>query len=133
MWKCERCNKENQNSAQQCTNCGHGRTMDYIHHRTLSRIKPSTADNWKTNNNSSSTTYDHSTDEEKTTNGAPRKYPLTQNPTFVTRVLETNEDNWVELKKRKINRSYTGYSIKEICEKFLLKQIRRSIMCRSIT
>ena len=114
MWRCIRCNKENQDSIENCTGCGHGKTMDYIHHCTLSRIKLSTADNWKINNNSSSTTYDYSTDGEKTTNGAPRKYPLTQNPTSVTRVLETNEDNWAELKKRKINRSYTGYSIKEI-------------------
>lgn len=66
MWKCERCNKENQDSIENCTGCGQGKTMDYIHHRTLSRIKLSTADNWKINNNSSSTTYDYSTDGEKT-------------------------------------------------------------------
>lgn len=127
MWRCIRCNKENQDSIENCTGCGHGKTMDYIHHCTLSRIKLSTADNWKINNNSSSTTYDYSTDGEKTTNGAPRKYPLTQNPTSVTRVLETNEDNWAELKKRKINRSYTGYSIKEICEKFLSYEANKSV------
>lgn len=127
MWKCERCNKENQDSIENCTGCGHGKNMDYIHHRTLSRIKLSTADNWKINNNSSSTTYDYSTDGEKTTNGAPRKYPLTQNPASVVRVLKTYEDNWAELKKRKIHRVYTGSSIKEICKKFLSYEANQNV------
>ena len=31
------------------------------------------------------------------------------------------------MKKRKINRSYTGYSIKEICEKFLSYEANKSV------
>lgn len=127
MWKCIRCNKENQDSIENCTECGHGRTMDYIHYRTLSRIKLSTADNWKISNNSSSTTYDYSMDGEKTTNGVPRKYPLTQNQASVVRILKTYEDNWHELKKRKIHRVYIGSGIKEICEKFLSYEANQKV------
>lgn len=127
MWKCIRCNKENQDSIENCTECGHGRTMDYIHYRTLSRIKLSTADNWKISNNSSSTTYDYSMDGEKTTNGVPRKYPLTQNQASAVRILKTYEDNWHELKKRKIHRVYTGSGIKEICEKFLSYEANQKV------
>ena len=47
MWKCVRCEKENQDSAEACVNCGHGRTMDYTGHPTLCRIRPETTDNWK--------------------------------------------------------------------------------------
>lgn len=38
MWKCIRCEKENKDTAEICTECGHGRTMDYVQHRTLSKI-----------------------------------------------------------------------------------------------
>ena len=47
MWKCTRCEKENQDSAEACVNCGHGRTMDYTGHPTLCRIRPEITDNWK--------------------------------------------------------------------------------------
>ena len=47
MWKCVRCEKENQDSAEACVNCGHGRTMDYTGHPTLCRIRPEITDNWK--------------------------------------------------------------------------------------
>ena len=38
MWKCIRCEKENKDTAEICAECGHGRTMDYVQHRTLSKI-----------------------------------------------------------------------------------------------
>ena len=47
MWKCIRCEKENQDSAEECVNCGHGRTMDYTGHRVLSKVKPEITDTWK--------------------------------------------------------------------------------------
>ena len=47
MWKCIRCEKENQDSAESCVNCGHGRTMDYTGHRVLSKIRPEITDTWK--------------------------------------------------------------------------------------
>ena len=47
MWKCIRCEKENQDSEESCTACGHGKTMDYTGHRTLSKISSSVTDNWK--------------------------------------------------------------------------------------
>ena len=53
MWKCIRCEKENQDSEEMCTACGHGKTMDYTGHRTLSKISSSVTDNWKSSQNTS--------------------------------------------------------------------------------
>ena len=50
MWKCMRCQKENQDTEENCTGCGHGRTMDYISHRTLAKISRSLSENWKRTN-----------------------------------------------------------------------------------
>ena len=47
MWKCIRCNKENQDSEEKCINCGHGKTMDYTGHRSVSRLRPEMTNNWK--------------------------------------------------------------------------------------
>lgn len=47
MWKCIRCEKENQDSEEMCAACGHERAMDYTSHRTLSKISSSVTDNWK--------------------------------------------------------------------------------------
>ena len=47
MWKCIRCNKENQDSAEKCINCGHGKTMDYTGHRSVSRLCLEITNNWK--------------------------------------------------------------------------------------
>ena len=47
MWKCIRCEKENKDTAEICTECGHGRTMDYMRHRTLAKIPAKLAKNWK--------------------------------------------------------------------------------------
>ena len=51
MWKCIRCEKENQDSTENCVNCGHGRTMDYTGHRVLSKICPEITDKWKQEQN----------------------------------------------------------------------------------
>lgn len=47
MWRCIRCEKENQDAVEICVECGHARTMDYMYHRTLSRIPETVAANWK--------------------------------------------------------------------------------------
>lgn len=45
-----RCEKENQNTAETCIGCGHGRTMEYLQHRTLTKLPWSLAAHWKTSN-----------------------------------------------------------------------------------
>ena len=127
MWKCIRCEKENSDSIGNCTGCGHGRTMNYTGHRVLSKVRPEIVDNWKINDNSASTTYNYFTDKKKSTTGVPRKYPLTQNQNSVVRILSTYEDNWAELKKRKVRRVYTVFGIKEICKKFLSYEANQSV------
>lgn len=52
MWKCIRCEKENPDSAENCTECGHARSMDYSHCRVLSRVSVSVTDHWKVDKNS---------------------------------------------------------------------------------
>ena len=47
MWRCIRCEKENQDVEEKCTGCGHGKTMNYIQHRTLSKVSEYTAENWR--------------------------------------------------------------------------------------
>ena len=47
MWKCIRCEKENQDSTEKCINCGHGKTMDYTGHRSVSKLCPEMTNNWK--------------------------------------------------------------------------------------
>ena len=53
MWKCIRCEKENQDSEEMCAACGHERAMDYTGHRTLAKIPSSVTDNWKSSQNTS--------------------------------------------------------------------------------
>ena len=50
MWKCMRCEKENQDTAETCIGFGHGRTMEYLQHRTLTKLPWSLAAHWKTSN-----------------------------------------------------------------------------------
>lgn len=52
MWKCTRCEKENSDSVENCSECGHARSMDYIQHRVLSRVPASVTDHWKVDKNS---------------------------------------------------------------------------------
>ena len=51
MWKCIRCNKENQDSIENCAECGHGKSMNYISYRTLSKVQESITENWKVEQN----------------------------------------------------------------------------------
>lgn len=53
MWKCIHCNKENQDSIENCPECGNSKSMDYINYRTLSRINISVMENWKADQNTS--------------------------------------------------------------------------------
>lgn len=47
MWKCLRCEKENQDCEEKCADCGQGRTMAYTSHRTLSKVSESIVENWR--------------------------------------------------------------------------------------
>lgn len=51
MWKCMRCEKENQDSIENCAECGHGKTMNYIEYRTVSKVRESVQSNWKEEQN----------------------------------------------------------------------------------
>lgn len=65
MWKCIRCNKENQDFIENCENCGHGKTMDYIGHRSISRLRPEVVNNWKKKKEKSILMADCIEDNEK--------------------------------------------------------------------
>lgn len=47
MWKCIRCEKENPDSAENCMECGHGKTMNYRDYRTLAKVQSSVLEGWK--------------------------------------------------------------------------------------
>ena len=47
MWKCICCEKENLDSTENCMECGHAQSMNYVNYRTLSRIRDSVTENWK--------------------------------------------------------------------------------------
>ena len=51
MWKCIRCEKENQDTAENCVTCGHGKTMNYIEYKTVSKVQNSVQSNWKQEQN----------------------------------------------------------------------------------
>lgn len=51
MWKCIRCEKENEDMAEICVECGHGRTMDYIYHRTLAKVSARLTKKWRISHN----------------------------------------------------------------------------------
>ena len=53
MWKCIRCEKENQDTEEICPGCGNAKSMDYINYRTLARINNSVMENWKAEQNTS--------------------------------------------------------------------------------
>ena len=65
MWKCIRCNKENQDFIENCENCGHGKAMDYIGHRSISRLRPEMVSNWKKKKEKSMLMADCIEDNEK--------------------------------------------------------------------
>lgn len=82
MWKCMRCEKENQDTEEICTGCGHGRTMDYISHRTLAKIPRSLSANWKKVDQKEEEpvqeSYDRSGKLSKTTNPHPENLKKTK-------------------------------------------------------
>ena len=82
MWKCIRCEKENQDTEEICTGCGHGRTMDYISHRTLAKIPRSLSANWKKVDQKEEEpvqeSYDRSGKLSKTTNPHPENLKKTK-------------------------------------------------------
>ncbi|MZT66966.1 MULTISPECIES: hypothetical protein [Blautia] len=51
MWKCIRCEKENEDMVEICAECGHGRTMDYIYHRTLAKVSARLTKKWRISHN----------------------------------------------------------------------------------
>ena len=51
MWKCIRCEKENQDFIENCMECGHGKTMNYIEYKTVSKVQDSVRSNWKQEQN----------------------------------------------------------------------------------
>ena len=53
MWKCIRCEKENPDSAENCMECGHGKTMNYRDYRTLAKVQSSVLEGWKKEQNTS--------------------------------------------------------------------------------
>ena len=47
MWKCIFCNKDNEDLVENCIECGHGKTMNYIEYRTVSKVQDDVQLNWK--------------------------------------------------------------------------------------
>lgn len=78
MWKCIRCEKENKDTAEICTECGHGRTMDYVQHRTLSKISVKLAKNWKISRNTEKEIEKLNNENRKKIQDLKKKYRQTQ-------------------------------------------------------
>lgn len=78
MWKCIRCEKENKDTAEICTECGHGRTMDYAQHRTLSKISAKLAKNWKISRNTEKEIEKLNNENRKKIQDLKKKYRQTQ-------------------------------------------------------
>ena len=78
MWKCIRCEKENKDTAEICTECGHGRTMDYMRHRTLAKIPAKLAKNWKISRNTEKEIKKLNNENRKKIQDLKKKYRQTQ-------------------------------------------------------
>lgn len=78
MWKCIRCEKENKDTAEICTECGHGRTVDYVQHRTLSKISAKLAKNWKISRNTEKEIEKLNNENRKKIQDLKKKYRQTQ-------------------------------------------------------
>ena len=78
MWKCIRCEKENKDTAEICTECGHGRTMDYVQHITLSKISAKLAKNWKISRNTEKEIEKLNNENRKKIQDLKKKYRQTQ-------------------------------------------------------
>ena len=78
MWKCIRCEKENKDTAEICAECGHGRTMDYMRHRTLTKIPAKLAKNWKISRNTEKEIEKLNNENRKKIQYLKKKYRQTQ-------------------------------------------------------
>ena len=93
MWKCIRCEKENKDTAEICTECGHGRTMDYIQHRTLSKISAKLAKNWKISRNTEKEIKRLNNENRKKIQDLKKKYRQTQLQAKKDATKETPNEN----------------------------------------
>lgn len=78
MWKCIRCEKENKDIAEICAECGHGKTMDYMRHRTLAKIPAKLAKNWKISRNTEKEIEKLNNENRKKIQDLKKKYRQTQ-------------------------------------------------------
>lgn len=93
MWKCIRCEKENKDTAEICTECGHGRTMDYVQHRTLSKISAKLAKNWKISRNTEKEIEKLNNENRKKIQDLKKKYRQTQLQAKKDATKETPNEN----------------------------------------
>ena len=93
MWKCIRCEKENKDTAEICTECGHGRTMDYVQHRTLSKISAKLAKNWKISRNTEKEIEKLNNENRKKIQDLKKKYRQTQLQAKKDATKETSNEN----------------------------------------
>ena len=93
MWKCIRCEKENKDTAEICTECGHGRTMDYIQHRTLSKISAKLAKNWRISRNTEKEIKKLNNENRKKIQDLKKKYRQTQLQAKKDATKETPNEN----------------------------------------
>ena len=93
MWKCIRCEKENKDTAEICTECGHGRTMDYVQHRTLSKISAKLAKNWKISRNTEKEIKKLNNENRKKIQDLKKKYRQTQLQAKKDATKETSNEN----------------------------------------
>lgn len=93
MWKCIRCEKENKDTAEICTECGHGRTMDYVQHRTLSKISAKLAKNWKISRDTEKEIKKLNNENRKKIQDLKKKYRQTQLQAKKDATKETPNEN----------------------------------------
>ena len=93
MWKCIRCEKENKDTAEICAECGHGRTMDYVQHRTLSKISAKLAKNWKISRNTEKEIEKLNNENRKKIQDLKKKYRQTQLQAKKDATKETPNEN----------------------------------------
>lgn len=93
MWKCIRCEKENKDTAEICTECGYGRTMDYVQHRTLSKISAKLAKNWKISRNTEKEIKKLNNENRKKIQDLKKKYRQTQLQAKKDATKETPNEN----------------------------------------
>ena len=93
MWKCIRCEKENKDTSEICTECGHGRTMDYVQHRTLSKISAKLAKNWKISRNTEKEIKKLNNENRKKIQDLKKKYRQTQLQAKKDATKETPNEN----------------------------------------